>query len=184
MSKEEPQVEWSLGMMRTLVYYTASSTWETIATLQRGKHMARIMPSTRNFGSKSSKCAFQKFKITHPPHPGRLLQYTIPTGMLRALAVLQCRAKEQSTASNGDWGVHVRVSTTVRKALFVPLVTISSALFLTVLVFPLCHLLACSCLCACPCLVDDSRILLSALGSTASGCFLLPTLYWYEKIKG
>ena len=22
MSKEEPQVEWSLGMMRTLVYYT------------------------------------------------------------------------------------------------------------------------------------------------------------------
>ena len=61
MSKEEPQVEWSLGMMRTLVYYTASSTWETIATLQRGKHMARIMPSTHNFGSKSSKRAFQKF---------------------------------------------------------------------------------------------------------------------------
>ena len=52
-------------------------------------------------------------KITHPPHPGRLLQYTIPTGILRALAVLQCRAKEQSTASNGDWGAHVHVSTTL-----------------------------------------------------------------------
>ena len=37
MSKEEPQVEWGLGMMRTLVYYTASSTSETNAILQRGK---------------------------------------------------------------------------------------------------------------------------------------------------
>ena len=98
-------------MMRTLVYYTASSTSETIAILQRGKHMARIMPLTHNFGSKSSKRAFQKFKITHPPHPGRLLQYTIPTGMLRALAELKCRAIEHSTASNRGRGVHVLVST-------------------------------------------------------------------------
>ena len=44
---------------------------------------------------------------------GRLLQYTIPTGMLRALAVLQYRLKEQSTASNGDWGAHVRMFTTL-----------------------------------------------------------------------
>ena len=69
----------------------------------------------------------------------------------------------------------------VRKALFVPLVTISSALFLTVLVFTLCHLLACCCLFACPCLVGNSRILLSSLVSTASGRFLLLTLYWYER---
>ena len=63
----------------------------------------------------------------------------------------------------------------VRKALFVPIVTIPSALFLTVLVFTLCHLLACCCLFACPCLVGNSRILLSSLVSTASGCFLLLT---------
>ena len=42
---------------------------------------------------------------------GRLLQYSIPTGMLRALAELKCRAIEQSTASNRGRGVHVRVST-------------------------------------------------------------------------
>ena len=53
--------------------------------------------------------------------------------------------------------------------------TISSALFLTVLVFTLCHLLACCCLFACPCLVGNCCILLSSLGSTASGCFLLLT---------
>ena len=57
------------------------------------------------------RSSFQK--ITHPPHPGRLLQYTISTGMLRALAVLQYRVKEQSTASNGVWGAHVCVSTTL-----------------------------------------------------------------------
>ena len=100
MSKEEPQVEWGLGMMLTLVHYTASSTWETIATLQRGKHMARITPATHNFGSKISKRAFQELKITHPPHPCHLLQYSIPIRMLQALAELKCRAIEHSTASN------------------------------------------------------------------------------------
>ena len=57
------------------------------------------------------RCTIADYNYT--TRRGRLLQYTIPTGMLRALAVLQCRAKEQSTASNGDWGVHVRVSTTL-----------------------------------------------------------------------
>ena len=37
MSKEELQVECSLGMMLTLVNYTVSSTLETNAILQRGK---------------------------------------------------------------------------------------------------------------------------------------------------
>ena len=37
MSKEDLQVECSLGMMLTLVNYTVSSTLETIAILQRGK---------------------------------------------------------------------------------------------------------------------------------------------------
>ena len=37
MSKEDLQVECSLGMILALAYYTVSSTLETNAILQRGK---------------------------------------------------------------------------------------------------------------------------------------------------
>ena len=57
------------------------------------------------------RCTIADYNYT--TRRGRLLQYTIPTGMLRALAVLQYRVKEQSTASNGDCGAHISVSTTL-----------------------------------------------------------------------
>ena len=99
MEEEDPPFEWSLDMM--ICNYTISPTaW------QFRIYNAHVL------GQINKKCV-PGIKITHPPHPGHQFQYTIPTGMLRALSVLHCRAKEQNTASNGDWGAHVRVSTTL-----------------------------------------------------------------------
>ena len=103
---------WSLGMICTLVYYTASSTGRDdceYATRQTIGHWKALHAHVLSIFLQNKR--FRVWKITHPPHPGRLLQYTIPTGMLRALAELKCRAIEHSTASNRGRGVHVLVST-------------------------------------------------------------------------
>ena len=68
MSKEDLQVEYSLGMMLTLVNYTVSSTLETIAILQRGKYLAMNSLTTHRFWSKFAKCAFQELKINSEKH--------------------------------------------------------------------------------------------------------------------
>ena len=101
-----------LGIICTLVYYTASSTGRDdceYATRQTIGHWMSLHAHVLSEIVQNKR--FRVWKITHPPHPGRLLQYSIPTGMLRALAELKCRAIEHSTASNRGRGVHVRVST-------------------------------------------------------------------------
>ena len=63
MSKEDLQVECSLGMILSVAYYTVSSTLETNAILQRGKQLAMNSITTHMFWSKCAKCAFQELKI-------------------------------------------------------------------------------------------------------------------------